>query len=112
MPMALSMSRDQARPSPAIFLSVICCNGLKWPASKVRPLRSQLFPVAASDMTRASFTSPGFALLSAEERSAIATPIATMMRVRPRMRRGFMPNRLSNEPPKIRRADARPVVPI
>src|SRR5713226_8032642 len=53
-------------------------------------------------MTRASFTSPGFAALSAEERSTMASPIATMTRVSPRMRRVFIPDRLSND----RRASA------
>src|SRR5437667_2318622 len=70
--MALSMSRYQARLSCETFLSLIWVSGLKCFASKVRPLRSQLAPAAASAATRASVTSPGLGESPANKCSATA----------------------------------------
>src|SRR5260370_35187930 len=81
IPVALSMSRYQARPRPETFRSLICLRGLKcWP-SKLRPLMSQLAP-SVSDATRAAFTLPIWAGLSAkvEDNTIIATAKLTQIK--------------------------------
>src|SRR5215469_1827131 len=65
MPMALSMSRYQARPRLETDWSLIWLSGLKCPAAKSRPLIIQLAP-SRSDSTRAPLTLPAVARLSAD----------------------------------------------
>src|SRR5215475_1249134 len=89
-PIALSISRYQARLKFETFLSLICASGLKCFASKVRPLRSQFAPMVASRATRASVTSPALAELSALEYSAAARLTLHKNKVKQRAFRKFM----------------------
>src|SRR5713101_6648701 len=94
-PMAVLISKNHASPSPLTFWSVICFSGLKWPSSKVLPFSSQLFPAAASEVTRASLTSPGLGTVSAGALHPLLGPSAIHTTAIPQTPHGFMPSHLS-----------------
>src|SRR5712692_4956163 len=84
------MSRYHASPRPFTFLSLICCSGLKCTSSNVRPFSSQLVPAAASEATRASVTSPAFAVVCAGALQPTPIPSAKHAPATPRTRNVFI----------------------
>src|SRR5260370_17177804 len=94
-PMAVSISKNHASPSPLTFWSVICFSGLKWPSSKALPFSSQLFPAAASEVTRASVTSPGLGAVSAGALHPLLGPSAIHTTAIPHKPHGSIPSHLS-----------------
>src|SRR5260370_2117325 len=94
-PMAVSISKNHASPSPLTFWSVICFSGLKWPSSKALPFSNQLFPAAASEVTRASVTSPGLGAVSAGALHPLLGPSAIHTTAIPHPPHALIPSPLS-----------------
>src|SRR5260370_17504758 len=94
-PVGVSISKNHASPSPVTFWSVICFSGLKWPSSKALPFSNQLFPAAASEVTRASVTSPGLGAVSAGALHPLLGPSEIHTTAKPQTPHAFIPSQLS-----------------